>query len=459
MLFNSPIFFLGFLPLAWFSYRWFSARGLGKWHLIVTSLIFYGYWDIRLLPLLIAAILVTWSIVALGDRLQKRGPAAFLGIVANLLLLAYFKYMNFFAAALADLGMAPKATWNIILPLAISFYTFHQISYLVDYWKNNAPLYRLSDYFLYIVFFPHLIAGPIVRHNEFIYQIENAGSASRDPEYIARGLMLFVLGLAKKIWLADPLGAIVDPKFVLAKSELLSASDATVATLGFAFQIYFDFSGYTDMAIGLALLFGYILPQNFQAPYRAVSLIDFWRRWHITLSRFLRDYLYIPLGGNRHGPIRQFVALILTMTLGGLWHGANWTFVVWGVLHGAGITINHKIRSAQLHVPEAVGWLVTFLFVAATFVIFRAVDLAHARNVLSGMFLSPLGATKVPDVLLLIAAAGFAILGPSNHDLVVERASAPGKAWGLGLGFLCAATIVFILSSDSGYEPFIYFQF
>ena len=275
--------------------------------------------------------------------------------------------------------------WNLILPLGISFFVFQKISYLIDLRRGDRHIYGFLDFCMFVTFFPQLIAGPIVRHNEIIHQFRLDPRRPAMWENLSRGFVLFVIGVAKKVALADTLAMVADPLFGKAVGASLSAAEAWIATAAYTLQIYFDFSGYSDMAIGLALMFGLRLPLNFNAPYRAVSIRDFWRRWHMTLSRFLRDYLYIPLGGNRCGPLRQAANVIATMLLGGLWHGANWTFVAWGGLHGAALAVNHVWQGRGFRLPRIVAWALTLLFVMACWVLFRSADFATAGDVLASM--------------------------------------------------------------------------
>jgi D-alanyl-lipoteichoic acid acyltransferase DltB (MBOAT superfamily) len=322
MLFNSQVFLLVFAPLTLLVWYRVAAHPRARvWTLVAASFLFYGYWEVRLVPLLAASILLNWLLA----RHAPRRLVAPLGVAANLAVLGVFKYADFFAGTLAALLGREHTSFGIILPLGISFFTFQQISYLVDRARGRAPLYGLGNYALFVSFFPQLIAGPIVRHDQIIGQYHLDPLRDGLHERIGRGLVLLAAGLVKKVAFADQLAGVADPVFsAVLENASLTPADAWCGVLAFGFQIYFDFSGYSDMAIGLALLFGLVLPVNFEAPYRAVSVIDFWRRWHITLSTFLRDYLYIPLGGSRHGPARQALALLTTMLLGGLWHGAAW---------------------------------------------------------------------------------------------------------------------------------------
>lgn len=459
MLFNSMVFLFAFLPATLVSME-FTRRiraGSEKYVLILASLVFYGYWSRRFLLMLVVAVFINWVIAGFVIRHRERRFLLVLGIAANLLLLGFFKYTNFLASIVSAAGLWEARTWDIALPLAISFFTFHQISYLIDISRGDDHAYDFSDYLLYIVFFPHLIAGPIVRHNEFIYQIRERWGRAVPMDSMARGVTLFVIGLAKKMLLANELAAVADGLFQLGLTQDLSITQSLLATLSFALQIYFDFSAYTDMAIGLSLMMGYRLPVNFNAPYAALSLIDFWRRWHMTLSRFLRDYLYISMGGNRRGRLRQYCALFTTMLLGGLWHGANWTFVAWGALHGAGLCVNHFFKGLGFAMPRFVAWLLTFSFVALCFVFFRAESIAHAGRVLHG-FTTPWGqgAQAESHAVLMIVALGVAVFGPTAQAFT--ESLVPRKTMAFVTGAVGALCVLAMLAADRN-APFIYFQF
>ena len=340
MLFNSPLFLLAFLPAALILHG-LAERFVPRWRLpliVLLSFLFYASWDVRFVPLLAASILLNWLAAEAFER-SRQGVLVSVSIALNLLLLGAFKYLDFFADLLAVLPGAAESRFDLALPIGISFFTFQHIMYLSDLRAGRAERGSLLQYAFYIAFFPRVLAGPLVRWTEIVPQLAEPALVRTDAtERFARGLMLLTAGLAKKVFLGDPLSEYVNPVFAKAAGgPALTVAEAWQGTLGYTFQLYFDFSGYTDMALGLALLFGFVLPQNFDAPYRAVSLQDFWRRWHMTLSRFLRDYLYIPLGGSRAGLPRQLLALVVTMTLGGLWHGAGLTFVAWGLAHGVGL--------------------------------------------------------------------------------------------------------------------------
>jgi alginate O-acetyltransferase complex protein AlgI len=328
--------------------------------------------------------------------------------------------------------------------------------YLTDLKAGRAPRYRLAEYAFYIAFFPQVLAGPLVRWSEVMHQLVERPYARPDAaERFARGLMLLVAGLAKKVFVGDPLAAYANPVFeAAAAGRPVSVVEAWQGVLGFTFQIYFDFSGYTDMALGLALLFGIVLPQNFDVPYRAASLQDFWRRWHMTLSRFLRDYLYVPLGGNRRGLALQLLALFATMTLGGLWHGAGLTFVAWGAAHGIGLAAGLLWRRAGLPMPALLGWCLTFGFVVITWVLFRAQSFEAALAIYRALFgFVPLGHGFRWRTIAL--AAVVALVGPTAWALVHRL---PPSRWIAAAVAAALVIVVFKIGDDANYE-FIYFQF
>ena len=457
MLFNSFAFLLVFLPAALVLHA-LVERFAPQWRLlllVVLSFAFYGYWDWRFLPLLAASILVNWALAEFYWNPTRRELIP-LAIAANLLVLGFFKYFNFFAELAAAVPGLPAARFDIVLPLGISFFTFHHIMYLADLRAGVAPRLGLVRYALYIAFFPQILAGPLVRWSEIVHQLDERPYARPDAaERVARGVMLLVVGLAKKVFLGDPLSEYVNPVFLAAaQGKAPSVIEAWSATLGFTFQIYFDFSGYTDMALGLALLFGIVLPQNFDAPYRATSLQDFWRRWHMTLSRFLRDYLYVPLGGSRHGLAVQLFALFATMALGGLWHGAGLTFVAWGVAHGLGLGAGVLWRKAGLRMPTLAGWAITFAFVVLAWVLFRATTFESAILIYKALFgFAPLGVGFRWRTLAL--AAAVAIVGPTAWAAVHRLP--PWRSIAVAFAILLVSVLLKI-GDDANYE-FIYFQF
>lgn len=398
MLFNSYIFILVFLPVVLIFYFRLQAYGRHETalaFLAIASLFFYGWWNPVYLPLLAGSILVNFLV---GVRLcQYRSRTLLItGVVMNLCLLAYFKYANFFATNINLVFGTSIEPGNIVLPLAISFFTFQQITYLVDSYNQLTRDYRFTHYALFVTFFPQLIAGPIVHHHEMMPQFLKRRAWTPGMENLAVGLTIFVLGLAKKVLIADKLAPYASAAFHASDHGTeLAFFEAWKGALAYTFQLYFDFSGYSDMAIGLARLFGIVLPLNFFSPYKANNIIEFWRRWHMTLSRFLRDYLYIPLGGNRKGTLRRYLNLFVTMLLGGLWHGAGWTFVLWGALHGFYLIINHgwhwlrrrlRLRGATRSTAEKLaGRIVTFLAVVVGWVFFRSTTMHGAMGMLQGM--------------------------------------------------------------------------
>ena len=460
MLFSSQVFLLLFLPVALGAYYLLATSCRQRLVvLILTSMLFYAWWDPRFLPLLIGTILTTWIIVVAHERFQRKWILAF-GVFCNLAALACFKYANFFAeSALSVIGIHHEP-WGIILPLGISFFTFQQVSYLIDRYRGSAPMYGVIEYTAFVSFFPQLIAGPIVRHNQLIPQFKQTPRRDGLSEHAARGLVLFVLGLVKKVFFADELAPLANLGFDAAASgDVVASADAWLAALAYSLQLYFDFSAYSDMAMGLAALFGLSLPLNFDVPYRACDIRAFWRSWHMTLSSFLRDYVYIPLGGSRGGMPNTYWAVMVTMLLCGLWHGAGWTFIVWGCVHGLAICVNRAWVACGGRLPSSLAWLVTMSFVVAAWVLFRAEDFASAAAILTAM--SALHEFSIIDIdtddlIYVLLGAVFAVLGPSNVAISQARGLLrPTYAYGAGfLLFLVTLRV----GQGRGLE-FIYFQF
>ena len=396
MLFNSYPFVLGFLPALILAYALISQSpwcAQTPWLLVGASLFFYAYWKWTFLPLFLFSIFFNycWALLLDGQgamedarTVMRRKAVLGVGIAVNLGLLFYFKYRDFFAGSVNATAGTHWMLLHLALPLAISFFSFEQITYLVSAYRREEGTHDFLSYLMFITFFPHLIAGPIVRYREIYPQFNRRSSFGLSAANVNAGLMIFAIGLFKKVIIADTFRAYVEPIY---DGKFLAAAfpDAWGATIAFALQIYFDFSGYSDMAIGLARIFNVRFPENFNSPYQSTSLIEFWRRWHITLSFFLRDYLYIPLGGNRHGELRRNINLFITMLLGGLWHGANWTFVIWGALHGGVLAINHLWRKREVALPALLCWALTFAMVVLAWVFFRAATFARAWAMLSGM--------------------------------------------------------------------------
>ena len=403
MLFNSYTFLLLFLPVALLGFLALRRAPfrLGLGWLVLVSLVYYGVWNPdpnqpwspKYLVLILGSCGANYLLGRRLSRLKHSATGKLLlgaGVAANLLLLGYYKYAGFLAGISQDLTGWPQAVPHIVLPLAISFFTFLQIAYLVDAWKGLTEEYHFTDYLLFVTFFPHLIAGPLIHHREMMPQFrkKNHGWHRDFPV----GLGIFTAGMFKKVVIADNMAPIANPVFALAAGDgrMPTMAESWIGALAYALQLYFDFSGYSDMAIGSARMFGIRFPLNFHSPYKAVSVVEFWRRWHMTLSRFLREYLYIPLGGNRKGTLRRYVNLFLTMLLGGLWHGAGWNFLIWGALHGAYLCVNHawfgfRKRSGRSPLPVPLAVLLTFLAVLVGWVFFRAPDFASAGRMLAAM--------------------------------------------------------------------------
>jgi len=495
MIFSSYPY-LVFLALVVIIFRLLEARlpSLRRSFLLLVSLAFYAWWRADFLLLLLGSTIINFFIGrAITASVEKeRSSRALLvsGLIFNLGLIAWFKYAGLFAVTANGVFGTTLPIPHLFLPLAISFFTFEQISYLVDASRGHAPKYTLLDYSLFVSFFPHLIAGPIIRHNDLIPQFGKDRVRDDRDKDLALGVTLFTMGLAKKTLIADNIAPFSDAVFVAAhQGTSIGLADAWMGTLFFAFQIYFDFSGYTDMALGSAAMLGIRLPFNFNSPYKAASIIEFWRLWHISLSTFLRDYLYIPLGGNRHGATRRYINIFITMLLGGLWHGANWTFVIWGGLHGIYLIINHAWRNSikalgfsapsQLQpLTHALSVLITFLAVIFAWTIFRADSFSAAHLMIAGLagmggysrlltFGWPAGAAFTA----LFALVWFApnsmeitwrlrpALQPPRKDAGVRDIGrwkwSPSPASAIAFGLLFVVSVMAL----SNLSPFIYFQF
>ncbi len=415
MIFSGPAFLYIFLPLTLLSF-YAVRRSFGHRPslvlLFLASLIFYAWWDVRFLPLILVSILFNFFIARLIRR--RGGKWLGFGVAANLALLGVFKYTDFFIGNFNAVSGANFGMTNIPLPLAISFFTFQQIAYLVDVSRRDTEPGDAGTYSLFVAFFPQLIAGPIVHHKTIAPQYKDESRQKNVSVNLAIGFSIFAVGLAKKVLLADNMAPYASSVFDAAETgAAIEFWRAWGGALAYSFQIFFDFSGYSDMAMGLAKMFGFQIPVNFNAPYRARSVTDFWRRWHITLSQFLRDYLYIPLGGNRQGRPRQLANLATVMLLGGLWHGAAWTFVVWGGLHGLALIWNRllddRFPNGLFGRLPALSILSTFLFITITWVFFKAESFGAASEILTGMAgLNGLG--QFEDDPMIAAALGLFIV-------------------------------------------------
>ena len=463
MLFNSHDYLVYFLPIAVLGYFAFSARPRWavRW-LVVASLVFYGWWNPRYVPLIVVSMVFNYAVALCIQRATHPRGWMIVGVTGNLALLGLFKYSDFLLRTLAALGLMPLVQLHLALPLGISFFTFTQIAFLVDVARRKVRETAFDNYALFVTFFPHLLAGPIIHHAEMMPQFASVANKRVAWDNVARGLFLLAVGLAKKTLLADPLAPLAASGFDHAAT--VGTLDAWVAVLAYTLQIYFDFSGYTDMALGAALLFNIRLPINFDSPYRSLDLRGFWHRWHITLSRFLREYLYIPLGGNRAAEPRVLANLLVTFVLGGLWHGAAWTFVLWGALHGAGLCCVREWKRTGHALPPVVAGMLTLLFVALAWVFFRAASVPDALAIVRAMLgfahapsASPTTAAlfqgAVPPVVPLVAAAVIALLPRNSNTLSRD----PSTSWIAG-ACTTAALVVSILQFGH-VAPFLYFNF
>jgi len=501
MLFNSYPFLFGFFPvtlLVFFCLGRFNHAAAAAW-LALASLFFYGYWSVAALPLLVVSICVNyWFGLRVspeaGTSQKVRRVSLYAAVTLNLGCLAYFKYANFFIEnanlALHAASAAEIPVLNVVLPIGISFFTFTQIAFLVDCHEGKVRERNFIHYLLFVSYFPHLIAGPVLHHSQMMPQFRDRRTYQLRSNNILTGLFMISVGLVKKVLLADEFSQYASPIFNAARDGApLGFIAAWTGALAYTLQIYFDFSGYTDMAIGLSRMLGIALPLNFDSPYKSASIIEFWRRWHMTLSQFLRDYLYVPLGGNRKGPARRYVNLMLTMLLGGLWHGASWTFVVWGGLHGSYLLINHAYRTARLRfspptrltatLGRVSGAALTFAAVVVAWVFFRATTFDGAAALLRAMSRFEWPAQCAPGCFDRLYArlsvpptslgylgafflAGFAIvwLLPTSQACARRLERIDGSmAWFSSGALLCLVALLALINASHRSSEFIYFNF
>jgi len=462
MLFNSAVFLFAFLPIAYTVFWGLrTTRSRHVW-LAITGYVFYGYWNPWFTLLMLFSTLVSYS-AGLGflrwSDARHRKLCLVIPVTTDLALLGFFKYANFgldtAQATLHLLGMQVMLPHlNIILPIGISFYTFHTISYIVDSYRGTIkPTRNFFEFAAYVSLFSQLVAGPIVRFRTIEADLEAIGATDR-TRWLARGVSFFIVGLVEKVVVADSIAAFVDP--ALSHYHLLSTVGAWLAMLGYTFQLYFDFSGYSTMAVGLGMMFGLRIPQNFNSPYKSLDPSEFWRRWHISLSTCLRDYLYIPLGGNRHGEAQTYRNLMLTMVIGGLWHGAAWTFVVWGGYHGALLALHRKFGRGWDTMNAGVRQIAMFVLVVFGWVLFRATSFGMALSLFHTMLVPTNGALVEQPVLaigVLAIAAWWAMRGPNvyemNLSLSLRRRAVLTAAFGASLALIIG----------SPFSPFLYFQF
>ena len=436
--------------------------------LLVSSYVFYGWWDYRFCFLMFTLTFVAWICARNIDRDKCARLFSAIGVVFPLIMLGFFKYFNFFVDSFVDVfGIKSATSLNIILPVGISFYTFQSMSYTIDVLRKNIKSYSFPDVALYVSFFPQLVAGPIVKASDFMPQLKKNEPLNLND--LAKGLQIFVFGLFKKIVIADNLSVFVDDVFE--KPLAFSSVSVILAVISYSIQIYCDFSGYSDMAIGVAKCLGYDFLPNFNMPYISKNVTEFWKRWHISLSTWLQEYLYIPLGGNRKGTVRRYINLLLTMVLGGLWHGANYTFVFWGLLHGIALCV-HKIymkfrkNKKESIIGSAVSVLLTYIFVCVCWVFFRAKNFSIAIDVLSKMFIWSDGITQIFSwtifsIIIVIVATIVALVKAKKNECHEINGFYPvmnlNKVTSLIFFFLEIMIILMLAYTDS--NPFIYFQF
>ena len=477
MLFNSYVFILAFLPLTLLGYYLLGKLPeripLNKLFLVLASFVFYGYNNPRYVPIIVCSILVNYALsqgMLVARRKCIRLPLMLLGLALNLGVLFYFKYHDFFVSNMNSAFGLHFALNNLALPLGISFFTFQQLSYVIDSYRRTVPRYNILDYALFVTFFPQLVAGPIVLHSEIVPQFADPKNRRFNFDNFAPGLYAFALGLFKKVIVADTFGAAVEAGF--AAAQTLNTAEAWFVALGYTLQLYFDFSGYCDVATGVALMFNIKLPLNFNSPYKSLNIREFWQRWHMTLSRFLTNYIYFPLGGSRRGTVRTCINLMIVFLASGLWHGAGWLFLLWGLLHGLASVLYRLFRKQYDALHPALQWLLTFGFVVVAWVFFRATSLADAMAILKSMVMMDFGplrseitsAFALPGgfhpgynalyMLVWYAASLFACLGMRN---TYEKT----MAFRPTLANACSTVILILycVLSLSGVSVFLYFNF
>ena len=484
MLFNSYIFLLFFLPVCLLGY--FGLNRMGRYKtaqvfLLGMSLWFYGYFNLDYLWIIMTSIVINYLINRLffkiGDGFARKA-VLILAMCANIGILFYFKYFDFFMVNVSAAVGRDYTLKNILLPLGISFFTFQQLSYVIDCYRREVPSYDFLQYASFVVYFPQLIAGPIVTHDELVPQFMDISKKRVDWDNMARGMYMFALGLGKKVLIADVFGDAANWAF--ANIAQLDSTNALLGMLAYTVQIYFDFSGYCDMAIGIGWMMNIDLPLNFNSPYKALNISDFWSRWHMTLTRFFTKYIYIPLGGSRRGAMRTYINTMAVFLISGIWHGANWTFILWGILHGAALVIYKAFRSGIDKMPRAVNWLITFVFVNAAWVLFRADSVADAVAFLGkalSMEFGPINsgiyaAFEQIELIYLLKQTPFYIYGAQillagygtvAMTLILASKNAYEKSCRFVPSAVAMALAAFIILwsvfSFSGVSTFLYFNF
>ena len=459
MLFSSVEFIFGFMPIVLAVYFMLAQRqtpAVRIW-LLLASLFFYGWWNPKNVFLIVGSMLFNFAFGKLIGRSRSKWALTF-GIAANLAVLFYYKYVDFFLTNVnAALG-TQVSLLHVVLPLGISFFTFQQIAFLVDSYEGKVDHYKFLDYGLFVSFFPQLVAGPIVHHAELMPQFEDPRNSVLNFANLSKGIFVFNCGLAKKIVIADTFSVIVNNGY--GHTGMLSETAAWITSLAYSIQLYFDFSGYSDMAIGLGLMFNINIPLNFNSPYRARNIQDFWRRWHITLSRFLRDYLYIPLGGNRGSEFATSRNLLITFLLGGIWHGAGWTFILWGLLHGVALVFYRYFGRLKFSLPVWLSVTVTFLFVNLAWVFFRAPSWGAAMDMVHAMLGMQEGAADFSLIsdyysFPVWIAAVILLFSKNTNELAVEFTFNRRFVWKLIA--LILVNMLFLNSTSN--QEFLYFDF
>ena len=412
MLFNSYVFMLAFLPVTLAGYfllgRLPERIPLNKLFLVLASFVFYGYNNPSYVPIIVLSILVNYVLsqgMLAAEKKAVRLPLMLLGLALNLGVLFYFKYHDFFAENMNRFLGTGFSLYRLALPLGISFFTFQQLSYVIDSYRRAVPRYNILDYALFVTFFPQLVAGPIVLHSEIVPQFADPKNRRFNFENFAPGLYAFALGLFKKVIVADTFGIAVEAGF--ANAATLNTAEAWFIAIGYTLQLYFDFSGYCDVATGVGLMFNIKIPLNFNSPYKSMNIREFWQRWHITLSRFLTTYIYFPLGGNRKGTVRTYINLMIVFLASGLWHGAGWLFLLWGLMHGAASVLYRIFRKQYDSLHPALQWIMTFGFVVIAWVFFRATALSDALAIVKSMFMMNFGPIRDSITSAFALPGGF----------------------------------------------------
>ena len=477
MLFNSYVFMLAFLPLTLLIYfllgRLPERIQLNKLFLVLASFVFYGYNNPSYVPIILCSILVNYALSQMmlaSEKKAVRLPLMLLGLFLNLGVLFYFKYHDFFASNMNAFFGTNWALYRLALPLGISFFTFQQLSYVIDSYRRTVPRYNILDYALFVTFFPQLVAGPIVLHSEIVPQFADKKNRHFNFDNFAPGLYAFALGLFKKVIVADTFGVAVEAGFADALN--LNTAEAWFVAIGYTLQLYFDFSGYCDVATGVGLMFNIKIPLNFNSPYKSLNIREFWQRWHITLSRFLTSYIYFPLGGNRKGELRTYFNLMVVFLASGLWHGAGWLFLLWGLMHGAASVLYRIFRKQYDALHPALQWILTFGFVIVAWVFFRATSLNDAlaivksmlmmdfgpiRNSITSAFALPGGIRSGYNAIFMMAwymLSLFACLGMKNtYEKTMEFKPTLVNA------FMTVVLILYVTLSLSNVSVFLYFNF